>query len=73
MDNIFIERLWGSLKCEAVNLQELSDGSQAHRVVARWMAFYNARRPHTGLEGLTPLEFAARSQEDRNPKPLTYG
>ncbi len=56
MDNIFIERLWRSLKYEAVYLHELSDGFAALRVIARWMAFYNTQRPHSALVGSTPRE-----------------
>ena len=41
MDNIFIERLWRSMKYEAVCLHEFSDGFAAQRVIARWMEFYN--------------------------------
>ena len=56
MDNIFIERLWRSLKYEAVYLHELSDGFQAQRVIARWTAFYNTERPHSALADSTPTE-----------------
>jgi len=56
MDNIFIERLWRSLKYEAVYLHELSDGLAALRVIARWVAFYNNQRPHSPLAGSTPAE-----------------
>ncbi len=56
MDNIFIERLWRSLKYEAVYLHELSDGFQAQRVIARWMEFYNTQRPHSALSDSTPAE-----------------
>ena len=54
LDNIFIERLWRSLKQEAIYLEEISDGFQAHRVVKNWMAFYNTRRPHSALDRQTP-------------------
>jgi putative transposase len=39
LDNIFIERLWRSLKQEAVYLEEIFDGLQARRVVKNWIAF----------------------------------
>jgi len=57
MDNIFIERLWRSLKYEAVYLHELVDGFEAERVIAEWIDFYNAERPHSSLSGATPTEF----------------
>ena len=54
LDNIFIERLWRSLKQEAVYLQELQDGFEAKRIIDSWIRFYNAERPHTALEKQTP-------------------
>jgi putative transposase len=65
MDNIFIERLWRSLKYEAVYLQEISDGFQAERVISGWMSFYNQERPHSSLDGRTPEEayYASRSMD----------
>ena len=54
LDNIFIERLRGSLKREAVHLRELADGLEAMRVIGLWMARYNDRRAHSTLGGLTP-------------------
>ena len=56
MDNIFIERLWRSLKYEAVYLHELTDGFKAERVIGNWITFYNTERPHTALAGQTPAE-----------------
>jgi putative transposase len=56
MDNIFIERLWRSLKYEAVYLHELADGFEARRVIGEWIDFYNTERPHSALAGQTPAE-----------------
>jgi putative transposase len=56
LDNIFIERLWRSLKYEAVYLHEMSDGFVAERVIGEWIAFYNTERPHSALGGATPAE-----------------
>ena len=56
MDNVFIERLWRSLKYEAVYLQELADGFAARATVSEWLAFYNQARPHSALGGRTPWE-----------------
>ena len=56
MDNIFIERLWRSLKSEAVYLYEIADGFTARRVIAEWIGFYNTERPHSALGGRTPVE-----------------
>jgi len=54
LDNIFIERLWRSLKYEAVYLHEMSDGFAAKRVIGDWINFYNTQRPHSSLDGTTP-------------------
>ena len=56
MDNIFIERLWRSLKYEAVYLHELTDGFKAERVIGEWIDFYNTERPHSSLGCRTPAE-----------------
>jgi putative transposase len=56
MDNIFIERLWRSLKYEAIYLYELTDGFQAERIIGAWIDFYNTERPHSALGGQTPAE-----------------
>jgi putative transposase len=62
MDNIFIERLWRSLKYEAVYLHELTDGFAAERVIGEWIGFYNTKRPHSALDGRTPAEAYAGGQ-----------
>ena len=56
LDNIFIERLWRSLKYEAVYLHEMTDGFAAERVIGQWIEFYNTERPHSALDGRTPAE-----------------
>ena len=56
MDNIFIERLWRSLKQEAVYLEELKDGFKARSVIKNWITFYNTERPHSALGYKTPDE-----------------
>lgn len=56
MDNIFIERLWRSLKYEAIYLQDLTDGFKAEQVIGDWISFYNTERPHSSLDDQTPQE-----------------
>jgi putative transposase len=56
MDNVFIERLWRSLKYECVYLHAFETGSELRAGLTRWIGFYNARRPHSSLGGLTPDE-----------------
>ena len=70
MDNIFIERLWRSLKYEAVYLHELTDGFAAERVIGEWIGFYNTERPHSSLDGQTPAEaYGAGQPVDMMDKP----
>ena len=54
--NVFIERLWRSLKYEAVYLRDLDDGFEAQRVIGEWVEFYNETRPHAALGGRTSAE-----------------
>ncbi len=56
LDNIFIERLWRSLKYECVYLHAWETGSQAKAGVGRWITFYNHQRPHAahGGQGTSP-------------------
>jgi len=56
MDNVFIERLWRSLKYECVYLHAWETGSQTRAGIGDWMAFYNTQRPHSTLGGRTPSE-----------------
>jgi putative transposase len=56
MDNIFIERLWRSLKYECIYLHAFQTGSEARSGIGRWMRYYNAERPHSSLGGRTPDE-----------------
>ncbi len=56
MDNVFIERLWRSLKYECVYLHAFETGSELRAGLSRWIACYNARRPHSALAGRTPDE-----------------
>jgi putative transposase len=65
MDNIFIERLWRSLKQRAVYLTEISDGFHAGRVIDHWISFYNAKRPHSALGRRTPDEAYWESEEGK--------
>ena len=53
-DNVVIERLWRSLKYECVYLHAFEDGTEARHRIGEWLDFYNTRRPHTSLRGLTP-------------------
>jgi putative transposase len=55
MDNIFIERLWRSIKYEEVHLKAYADGREARAGIGSWMTFYNFRRPHQAMNNQTPM------------------
>ncbi len=53
-DNLFIERLWKSVKYEEVYLHAYDTVAEAHRGLACYFTFYNQGRPHSALDGQTP-------------------
>jgi putative transposase len=53
-DNVFVERLWKSIKYEHVYLHAYDSVSDARSKLAGYLDFYNRRRPHTALAGRTP-------------------
>ena len=53
-DNVFVERLWRSVKYEEVYLRAYDSVSEAHASIGRYLDFYNGRRPHSSLDGTTP-------------------
>jgi len=53
-DNVFVERLWKSIKYEEVYLHAYETVSAAHQGVERYLTFYNQTRPHQALDGQTP-------------------
>ncbi|WP_237062796.1 IS3 family transposase [Loktanella sp. M215] len=67
LDNIFIERLWRTLKYECVYLHVWETGSQARAGVRTWMGFYNHRRPHKALGGQPPAVVYSLKVEATQP------
>lgn len=61
-DNIFVERLWRSLKYEDVYLRGYGGLTEAHDGIGRWFRFYNTQRPHAALDNRTPMS-VYRGQE----------
>jgi putative transposase len=57
LDNIFIERLWRSLKYEEVFIKAYGAVIKARRSIGKWLEFYNDERSHQVLEYRTPREF----------------
>jgi putative transposase len=54
IDNIFIERLWRTLKCEYVYLHAWQTGSQARVGIGRWITFYNHQGPQPPMADNRP-------------------
>ena len=63
-DNVFVERLWRSVKYEEVYLKAYDSVSEARASIGRYLDFYNRRRPHSSLDDATP------DQAYFNPLPL---
>jgi putative transposase len=57
LDNIFIERLWRSVKHECLYLHAPPSGRELKALLQRWFAYYNQHRPHQALDYQTPDEF----------------
>lgn len=66
MDNVFIERLWRSLKYECVYLHAFETGSELRAGLTGWIGYYNGARPHASLGGMTPDEAYAAIGAGRN-------
>jgi putative transposase len=65
-DNVFVERLWRSVKYEEVYLRAYDSTGEARASIGRYLGFYNGRRPHSSLDGATPDEAYFNS----NPLPV---
>jgi putative transposase len=66
MDNVFIERLWRSLKYECVYLNAFETGSEARTGLGRWIGYYNVDRPHSAFGGRTPDKvYATQANEEK--------
>jgi len=53
-DNVFVERLWRTIKYEEVYLRAYDSVTAARESLRRYINFYNTRRPHSSLDGRTP-------------------
>ena len=53
-NNVFVERLWRTIKYEEVYLRAYASVPEARASIRRYLGFYNGRRPHSSLDGKTP-------------------
>ena len=53
-DDVFVERLWRSIKYEEIYLKACASAPEARAGIGRYLGFYNARRPHSSLDRQTP-------------------
>ncbi len=53
-DNVFVERLWRTVKYEEVYLRAYASVAEARTLIGRYLVFYNTMRPHSSLDGKTP-------------------
>ncbi len=67
LDNIFVERLWRTLKYECVYLHAWETGSQTRDGLRKWMDFYNRKRPHSALGGKPPAVVYWHRNEQNQP------
>ena len=67
LDNIFVERLWRSMKYECVYLHAWETGSEARAGIGKWMEFYNHKRPHSSLGGKPPAVVYWQRNETTQP------
>jgi putative transposase len=66
-DNLFIERLWRSLKYEEVYLKAYSGGKEARLGIGSYLDFYNQERPHQSLGYRTPAEVFINANHEASP------
>lgn len=66
-DNIFIERLWRTLKYERIYLKEYQTAAELSRDLAVWFNFYNEKRKHTSLDKRTPTEAYEQGLQQLKP------
>lgn len=68
LDNVFVERLWKSVKYEEVYRKDYSDAVECHEGLRRYFEFYNNRRPHQSLEYRTPSEVYGVQRKTKGTK-----
>ncbi len=71
MQNGFAESFIGRFRDECLNEHLFASLKEARQIIEERKSDYNGKRPHTSLGGLTPIEFATRSQSDHNQNGLS--
>jgi len=66
-DNIFIERLWRTLKYEKIYLKSYETGTELAKDLKDWFTWYNKKRSHSSLDNLTPNEVYYQGLEPMKP------
>ena len=62
-DNVFVERLWRTIKYEEVYLHAYNTVPEARTAIGKYINFYNTKRPHSSLDGLTPDQAYFNAQQ----------
>ena len=65
IDNVFVERLWRTIKYEHIYPNPAATGSELRQRLSEYIEFYNAERPHDGLGGRTPDEAYFQTETDQ--------
>ena len=65
LDNVFVERLWRTVKYENVYLKGYEDMKQLKAGLKEYFEFYNHKRPHSSLDGSTPAEVYFAAEKDK--------
>ena len=65
-DNIFVERLWRTLKYERIYLKSYETGAELSKDLTEWFAWYNGKRKHSKLDKRTPDEAYYRGLDPLN-------
>lgn len=65
VDNVFIERVWRSLKYECIYLQEFDNTSELRLAIGEWINFYNYISPHSAFDGKSPGQMYSKNLADQ--------
>jgi putative transposase len=72
LDNVFVERLWRTVKYEEVYLKSYTTGWEAESNLEKYFWFYDHERFHSSLENRTPAEVYFEGRQKKSPRRVTY-